>query len=121
MKQNADLRIACTTYNIEREVQADIKLRRQREDIFGQDLAGNPAWDILLQLYAAELAYRSVRYGQLASATTCPMSTHYRWYKALEARALVTAPDRADMIRLTDAGLRMMNELYESQREDLRG
>src|SRR5438067_13561168 len=41
-------------------VQEILRSRRQREKIFGDELFGEPAWDILLELFSAELAQRKL-------------------------------------------------------------
>ena len=55
--------------------------------MLGGDLFADPAWDILLQLYAASLGGRSLRLSDLAAST--PRSTVARWIALLEERALI--------------------------------
>lgn len=111
-KQDHYGRVIFPDFALSASVEADLSRRKQREALFGSEFAGNVAWTILLELYAAELKAISIRYGQLALSTTCPMSVHYRWFKVLEERELVTAPDSSDVVRLTTFGLRQMDEFY---------
>lgn len=90
-----------------------ILLRRARAVVFGDNLFSDPAWDILLELYAAQLGARVMSLSDLAKATDTPLSTTERWIAALAERGLVkstTDPkDSADVkIQLTpDAALKM--------------
>jgi DNA-binding MarR family transcriptional regulator len=62
--------------------------RRKRLEIFGRELFGEPAWDMLLLLYIAEATQRYT-IGQLAQASGAPRSTGTRWIDDLEQRGLV--------------------------------
>lgn len=64
-----------------------LEIRRERSRVFGDDLFSDPAWDILLELFAARLAERRMTLGDLASVA--PQSTLARWVAALEERGLV--------------------------------
>nr|NUR38391.1 hypothetical protein [Sphingomonas sp.] len=69
------------------QIASVLELRRARAEVFGGDLFADPAWDILLQLYAASLGGRALRLSDLAAAT--PRSTVARWIALLEERALI--------------------------------
>jgi DNA-binding MarR family transcriptional regulator len=64
-------------------------VRRARGDILGEGLFSDPAWDILLELYAASLGGRSMSVAELVAATETPPSTTVRWIGVLKARGLV--------------------------------
>lgn len=87
--------------------------RRGREAAFGRDLFSDPAWDLLLELYAARLAGRSVTLAELATAIDIPRSTSARWINALVERGLIiTTTDSVDCTQLRldlspDAAARM--------------
>lgn len=67
-----------------------IRLRNARAGIFGEaDLFHDPAWDILLDLYAAELEGRAVPLTSASIASMVPPSTATRWITLLENRGLV--------------------------------
>jgi DNA-binding MarR family transcriptional regulator len=65
--------------------------RRARDALLGRDLFSDPAWDMLLELYAAKLAGRTMTLEQLALATETPPSTAARWLSALDERGLITS------------------------------
>lgn len=68
----------------ERQVRNIIRLRRRRERFFGSDLFGEPAWDMLLELYAAELAGRRECVSGLCCVSGVPTTTALRWISLLE-------------------------------------
>jgi DNA-binding MarR family transcriptional regulator len=72
-----------------RSIQALIKQRRKRDQVFGADLFADPAWDILLELYASELAQRRVPTGHLCDAAAVPATTALRWISLLEMKGMV--------------------------------
>ena len=61
-----------------------IRLRRRRERLFGSDLFAEPAWDMLLELYAEELAQRRECVSSLCYASGVPPTTALRWITLLE-------------------------------------
>jgi hypothetical protein len=65
-----------------------LSLRRARSEILGGGLFGDPAWDILLELYAARLRGKTMKLTDLT--TDAPPSTLARWAAVLEERGLVT-------------------------------
>ena len=74
-----------------------LRARRLRERLFDSDLFADPAWDMLLELYAAKLEDVRITVSKLAAAAAVPASTALRWMKLLEARAVIQRiPDRLD-------------------------
>jgi len=65
-----------------------LAMRRARSRIFGETLFSDPAWDILLELYAAKLGYRTTSLENLARLSSTPLSTARRWVAVLEGRGL---------------------------------
>jgi DNA-binding MarR family transcriptional regulator len=65
-------------------VQEILRSRRQRETIFGDELFGEPAWDILLELFSAELAQRKLSVSGACYASAVPHTTALRWVGKLE-------------------------------------
>jgi len=57
--------------------------RREREAMLGRDLFGEPAWDLLLELFAAHDEGRDVPLSALSRAGGVPVSTSLRWIAAL--------------------------------------
>jgi DNA-binding MarR family transcriptional regulator len=90
-------------------VLAWIKSRTSRNRVFGEDLFAEPAWDMLLDLYANYRLNRTVTIGDLCVASRAPMSTALRWLGLLERNNLVrrTADPldrRRAFVALTDEG-----------------
>lgn len=76
----------------EDQIQSILKFRRMRSEIFGEGLFSDPAWDILLELYAAGLGKRRMTLRELASIA--PETTLARWVSALEEKKLIVVePD----------------------------
>lgn len=64
--------------------------RRARKQIFeNSGLFGEPAWDILLDLYVAELRERRVSVSDACLASGVPPTTALRWLALLEEANLV--------------------------------
>ena len=86
-----------------------IKGRRMRGRYFSPSIFGEPAWDILLVLYIADVSGDRQTIGKLAEWIATPASTVMRWVGYLEREELVERhphpTDRRIMfIRLTDKG-----------------
>ncbi len=81
----------------EREVRAMLKMRRNRDQFFDGELFADPAWDILLELYAAQLAQQRISVGSLCVGAAVPSTTALRWISMLERKGLVERKaDRMD-------------------------
>lgn len=92
---NPDLRIT------EALVRGLIKARRSRDRHFDSELFADPAWDILLELYAAELGQRRVSVTSLCIGAAVPATTALRWIKALEKKGMIRRrPDSMDARRV---------------------
>lgn len=61
-----------------------LKLRQTRQTIFGGTLFGEPAWDMLLQLYASTLSGKKECVSSLCVASGVPSTTALRWIRLLE-------------------------------------
>jgi hypothetical protein len=72
----------------EKQIAAILELRRARAKYFGTELFADPAWDILLQLFAAKLGGRRLRLADLE--TLAPRTTLARWAAVLEERGFVS-------------------------------
>jgi DNA-binding MarR family transcriptional regulator len=93
-------------------------VRRARSAILGEQLFSDPAWDILLELYAARLGDREVSLEDVARSIDTPESTTKRWVKALEERGLVSskrgsAEDDGVRISLTEQGADKIGDLAD--------
>lgn len=65
------------------QVRAIIRARRLRDQYLPSELFADPAWDILLDLFAARLERRSVAVSSLCIAAGVPPTTALRWIKTL--------------------------------------
>jgi DNA-binding MarR family transcriptional regulator len=96
-----------------------LRARRERDKYFGTRLFADPAWDMLLELFAAELSQRRVSVGSLAHASGTPMTTSLRWIDALVKAGLAERRQdpldgRRIFVSLTDKGLRAMDDYLAS-------
>ncbi|WP_177198421.1 MarR family transcriptional regulator [Novosphingobium sp. CF614] len=102
------LETAVDTYN----------MRRHREKVFGmQQLFGEPTWDILLDLFIAELRTAKIQTTSACIGAQVPQTTALRWIALLERENLVRRyrdkdDSRRVYIQLTDLALRKMVEIF---------
>ncbi|TZG28733.1 MarR family transcriptional regulator [Sphingomonas montanisoli] len=86
-----------------------MEMRRRRDTILGHDLFGEPAWDILLDLYTSEVEGKQVKLSALGLLAGIAPTTMMRWTAVLVNRGLInrSSDDRDQRIRivsLSDAG-----------------
>jgi hypothetical protein len=88
-------------------VRAMIRARRLRDQFFHSELFADPAWDMLLDLFAARLEKRRVAVSSLCIAAAVPPTTALRWIKSLS--------DQGIFVRVADAedGRRVFIELSD--------
>lgn len=83
-----------------RKISELVKARRKRDQFFGQSLFADPAWDILLEAYAAYLSGRRISVHSLCDAAAVPPTTGLRWIRKLEEdQLLVREADSSDKRR----------------------
>ena len=106
-------------------VRAAIRARRLREQFIDPELLGEPAWDILLDLLAAELEQLRVSVSSLCIAAAVPPTTALRWITGMtEAGLLERHADAADRRRAfvtlaAGASTAMRNYFAALQRQGL--
>jgi exosome complex RNA-binding protein Rrp42 (RNase PH superfamily) len=67
-----------------------IKQRRLRDSVLGmRDLFGEPAWEILLDLFVAKADGSRVSVSSACAASTAPHTTALRYLKALEENGMI--------------------------------
>jgi len=92
--------------------------RRSRDGIFGNpELFGEPAWDILLDLYVADVGGKPVSVSSACIGSAAPPTTGLRWLGVLAEQGLVLREhdpedQRRVLVRLTDRGLAAMDEYF---------
>ena len=83
-----------------REIRQAIKSRRLRDQFFDRGLFEDPAWDMLLDLFAAELEDVAVSVSSLCIAAAVAPTTALRWIaKLTDAGLLERRPDPFDKRR----------------------
>ena len=98
---------------------SEIRARAARTQFFKASLFSDPAWDILLELFAAEQEGRRVSISAAGLTAEIPLTTALRWIAALEREELVErAGDPTDarrtFLRLAEKGLHAMTLYFES-------
>ncbi len=103
------------------EVRQIVRARRMRDRHFGEGMFEDPAWDMMLDLYAAHLERAQVSVSSLCIAAAVAPTTALRWIARLTNAGLFQrTPDPFDRRRafmsLTDAGLTAMSRYVSSIR-----
>ena len=81
-------------------VRSAIRARRLRDQFFATTLFADPAWDMLLDLFAAELEHVRVSVSSLCIAAAVPPTTALRWIATLTSHELIERePDPLDRRR----------------------
>ncbi|MBB5711944.1 winged helix DNA-binding protein [Sphingomonas xinjiangensis] len=70
------------------QIRAVIRARRMRNQFFGPELFADPAWDMLLDLFAAGIERRQVSVSSLCIAAAVPPTTALRWIGTLNEAGL---------------------------------
>lgn len=73
-----------------RIARAILQLRRQRQDEFDGSLFGEPAWEMILELYVRHASGTVPIVAELIATSHAPSSTAARWFAHLDALGLVT-------------------------------
>ncbi|MDE2403467.1 MAG: winged helix DNA-binding protein [Sphingomonadales bacterium] len=88
--------------------------RRRRAAVFGDEaLFGEPAWDVLLDLFVAAQEGKRVAVTSACIGAAVPATTALRWLAVLERKGLVRREADADdarrvFVRLSGEGFRRM-------------
>ena len=95
-------------------------MRRKRAAIFGNaDLFGEPAWDIMLDLFIAHGDGKQVSVSSACIGSAAPATTGLRWLAVLADEGLILRESdpqdqRRVLVRLSDAGLAAMSEFFDA-------
>lgn len=89
--------------------------RRRRVKLFGPDLFGEPAWDILLDLFIATETGKQISVTSACIGAAVPLTTALRWLSMLEARRLIVRENdnkdaRRSYVRLSELGRELMDQ-----------
>jgi len=93
------------------------ELRRKREQSFPAKLFGDPAWDMLLQLYAAHLESQRISITRLTRVCAIPATTVLRRLGSLTDAGLVTRSEdpfdsRRVYVALSFSGAEAMDRCF---------
>ena len=99
------------------------KERLARRRYFSANLFGEPAWDILLDLYIAEKENRVTSVTSACLGAQVPQTTAIRWIRMLEQEGLVVRDqDRHDgrrrLLRMSEKGYARMTGYIAENRKD---
>ena len=102
----------------ERLVRAIQAARRRRDALFTPELFADPAWDMLLELYALHLEQKRVSVSSLCIAAYVPPTTALRWVAKLEEEGLAERTEdstdgRRTWIELSGRGIERMERYFE--------
>ena len=107
-------------------VRSILKARRERADHFNGHLFADPAWDILLELFALELEQRRVSVSKLCLSAAVPCTTALRWVEKLHEEGLISRGEdpfdgRRIWVSLSPAGAKAMRGYFDNRNADLLG
>lgn len=95
-------------------VMSIIRARRMRDHFFEEDLFADPAWDMMLDLFHAELLHRRVAISSVCAAAAVPATTALRWLNNMVEKGVCIR--RADPLD----GRRVYVELSPSASQGMR-
>lgn len=92
-----------------------VKARRERIPLFSKSMFGEPAWDMLLELYLNKDRGRRHSVGRLCELSGAPPTTALRWLDYLEKAKFVARESnptdrRTQFVEITDKGRTMMEQ-----------
>lgn len=92
--------------------------RGSRVSFLDRELFGEPAWDILLDLYIARLSSKRLPLTSLAIGSRVPYTTAHRWMVLLESRGLIERDHsgedkRVKYVSLSNAGQVAMDRYFD--------
>jgi DNA-binding MarR family transcriptional regulator len=95
------------------------KERRLRHDYFDDDLFGEAAWDIMLDLYKQKSRHRQVSVTSACIASAVPPTTALRWIGLLVERGMLARTGdpldrRRAFIELTQPALGKLGQYFEA-------
>jgi hypothetical protein len=95
-------------------------LRRKRAVIFGNpELFGEPAWDILLDLFIAQAEEKPVSVSSACIGSAAPATTGLRWLGVLADEGLIvrendSGDNRRVLVRLSNTGVKAMERFFDA-------
>ncbi|MEO6387077.1 MAG: helix-turn-helix domain-containing protein [Croceibacterium sp.] len=110
--------------SLARIAQAEYRARRDRELYFEGPLFGEPAWDILLDLFFHAADGKQVSSTSAGIASGAPLATAHRYLALLEREGLIErqasgADRRVTYVRLTLDGFRRVGNYLKDRRQKI--
>lgn len=104
-------------------VRSVVQARQARSAHFNQYLFADPAWDILLELFAIELEQRRVSVSKLCLSAGVPLTTALRWIDKLHEEGLLSREEdpydgRRVWVSLSPAGSKAMRSYFHNRAAD---
>ena len=101
-------------------------MRKRRDATCGAEFFGEPAWEILLDLFLERAEGRKTNSMSAATASRAPITTALRYLGILEKRGLITKrvanhDMRVHYVELTDETFDWMVELFTAEGDPTRG
>ncbi|HET6409443.1 MAG TPA: MarR family winged helix-turn-helix transcriptional regulator [Chthoniobacteraceae bacterium] len=101
-----------------------IKARRAREMVLGSELFADPAWDMLLEAYNADLMQTKLSVTALCHSAAVPATTALRWLRKLEQNGWLSRKNdpldaRRTWMVLTPWGSTRMSQYFSTVRPDV--
>jgi hypothetical protein len=99
-----------------RKVRLILKARRVREQQFGRGLFSDPAWDLLLEAFAADLEGQRLSTEDLCRLSTVSAAVTLRWIKKLEFDDWLRrtgSPDGTEYLAMTPQGSAKLRRYFE--------
>ena len=98
------------------------KARARRAKFFKPSLFSDPAWDILLELFAVEGEGKRLSVTGAGATAGIPPTTALRWLNVLEQEGLITRTDdpldgRRSFVSLTHEGFKALTNYFEGFQE----
>lgn len=96
--------------------------RMRRKSFLNAEIFGEPAWDILLDLFVAKVRGLRISVTSACIASQVPPTTALRWLTVLEDHGLIARePDLLDgrraWVQLTECGFKAMSGLLRDRRK----
>lgn len=118
--QNHFVPSAASRPNNAEQARAIYRVRRSRSSIFDTpEIFGEPAWDILLDLYIATAEGKDISVSSACIGSAVPPTTGLRWLGILADKGLIVRrhdplDQRRILVHLTREGLEMMDRFFEA-------
>lgn len=90
---------------------AALRFRRYRSHVFSAEMFGEPAWDLLLELFVADANGIRLTGRNVAEHNSLSPSVVSRWLKYLDAEGLIVGDGSGDLddeLTLSGAGMEKM-------------